>query len=282
MTVADTELYDNTYRWIVHGMDCPSCAGKIRGAVERLRGVSDVQVSVMKETLTLVLDTQQTSPERVEKTVERLGYTAQSLPNSVRPGNDPAERHSHCGCDGNAHSHGHDMMTTSDRTDSEGTLSWKVGGMDCASCAAKIRGAVESLPGVSDVKVSVMNETLTLKLDEQQTSPESVEKSVKRLGYSVAPRAAMTPDMSGGDTASQSDAADGDAADAVSASPKRWFLRGKGRLVLMTGAVLLAAVVVRLLGSERIKSQICWMFAMNLFNGLDTPKQISVLKTVLL
>lgn len=265
MTVADTGLSDNTYQWTVHGMDCPSCAGKIRGAVERLRGVSDVQVSVMKETLTLVLDTQQTSPERVEKTVERLGYTAQSLPNSVRPGNDPAERHSHCGCDGNAHSHGHDMMTTSDRTDSEGTLSWKVGGMDCASCAAKIRGAVESLPGVSDVKVSVMNETLTLKLDEQQTSPESVEKSVKRLGYSVAPRAAMTPDMSDGNTASQSDAADGDAADAVSTSPKRWFLRGKGWLVLMTGAVLLAAAVVRLLGSESLAY---WAFFLACLVGL--------------
>ena len=73
-------------------------------------------------------------------------------------------------------------MATAEEADTEGTLSWKVGGMDCASCAAKIRGGVENLPGVSDVKVSVMNETLTLKLDEQQTSPDSVEKSIKRLG----------------------------------------------------------------------------------------------------
>ncbi|MAS13587.1 MAG: hypothetical protein CMH69_09800, partial [Nitratireductor sp.] len=42
------------------------------------------------------------------------------------------------------------------------THSWTVGGMDCASCANKIRTALERLPGVSDVRVSVMSETLAL------------------------------------------------------------------------------------------------------------------------
>ncbi|WP_170835834.1 cation transporter, partial [Salinicola sp. MIT1003] len=168
-------------------MDCPSCAGKIRGAVERLKGVSDVQVSVMKETLRLGLDTRQTSMEQVEKTVKRLGYGVQFKPAAAGQDSDPDESHSHGGCDGSQahdhdHCHGHDYdhdhdhdhdhdrdvtMATAEEADTEGTLSWKVGGMDCASCAAKIRGGVENLPGVSDVKVSVMNETLTLKLDEQ-------------------------------------------------------------------------------------------------------------------
>ena len=66
------------------------------------------------------------------------------------------------------------------------TLSWKVGGMDCASCAAKIRGAVERLPGVSDVRLSVMSETLTLALDTGATSPEAIEKRVNGLGYTTA------------------------------------------------------------------------------------------------
>jgi len=66
------------------------------------------------------------------------------------------------------------------------TLSWKVGGMDCASCASKIRGAVERLPGVSDVKLSVMSETLTLALDAGATTPEAIEKRVNGLGYTTA------------------------------------------------------------------------------------------------
>jgi len=66
------------------------------------------------------------------------------------------------------------------------TLSWKVGGMDCASCATKIRGAVERMPGVSDVKLSVMSETLTLSLDAARTAPEAIEKRVNGLGYTTA------------------------------------------------------------------------------------------------
>lgn len=76
------------------------------------------------------------------------------------------------------------------------TLSWKVGGMDCASCAAKIRGAVERLPGVSDVKLSVMSETLTLALDAGATTPEAIEKRVNGLGYTTAALAAPTVEHS--------------------------------------------------------------------------------------
>jgi Cd2+/Zn2+-exporting ATPase len=68
-------------------------------------------------------------------------------------------------------------------------LSWKVGGMDCPSCAATIRGAVERLPGVSDVKVSVMSELLTLALDEARTERSAIEKRVASLGYTAAPLA---------------------------------------------------------------------------------------------
>ncbi len=77
-------------------------------------------------------------------------------------------------------------MTNASSTEPALQLSWKVGGMDCASCASKIRGAVERLPGVSEVKLSVMTETLTLSLDESQTSRAAIEKQVSGLGYSVA------------------------------------------------------------------------------------------------
>jgi len=76
-------------------------------------------------------------------------------------------------------------MTKISSSQSAVMASWLVSGMDCASCAAKIRGAVERLPGVSDVKLSVMTETLTLALDEHQTKPTEVERKVSDLGYFV-------------------------------------------------------------------------------------------------
>ena len=73
------------------------------------------------------------------------------------------------------------------RSNGSSQLGWKVGGMDCASCATKIRGAVERLPGVSAVKLSVMSETMSLALDESVGSREAIEKRVASLGYTTAP-----------------------------------------------------------------------------------------------
>ena len=80
-------------------------------------------------------------------------------------------------------------MATAAKAETE-TLSWTIGGMDCASCAAKIRGAVERLPGVSDVRLSVMSETLTLSLDESRTRRDAIEKRVVSLGYTAMPASA--------------------------------------------------------------------------------------------
>ena len=65
---------------------------------------------------------------------------------------------------------------------------WTVSGMDCGSCAIKVRGAVERLPGVSQVNIATMTERLSLTLDPIQTPPEKVEAAVKSLGYRIAPR----------------------------------------------------------------------------------------------
>jgi Cd2+/Zn2+-exporting ATPase len=164
-------------------------------------------------------------------------------------------------------------------------LSWKVGGMDCASCAATIRGAVERLPGVSEVKLSVMSETLSLQLDEGRTDRAAIEARVQSLGYtakSVAPKAAPLratdthacghdhehhhdhdhQDGHPHDHEKPSAVASKAAADAGHGLPGHvheatpegmcWWQTGKGRLVLVTGALLAAAWALKLTVNEQI------------------------------
>ncbi|HEV2555186.1 MAG TPA: heavy metal translocating P-type ATPase [Bosea sp. (in: a-proteobacteria)] len=181
---SDTRL--QTLSWKVGGMDCAGCAATIRGAVERLPGVSDVKLSVVAETLTLALDENQTRREAIEKRVSSLGYTTAIMAAKTTPAPEPAA----CGCcnaQGQAEAA---AATTSAPTPAP--LSWKIGGMDCPSCAATIRGAVERMPGVSDVKLSVMSETLTLALDETQTKRDAIEKRVASLGFTATSLASKT------------------------------------------------------------------------------------------
>jgi Cd2+/Zn2+-exporting ATPase len=68
------ETSNDSCEWTVTGMDCAACATKIRTAVERLPGVSDVSVAVMAEKLTLKLAPGTSSRGQVEAAVERLGF----------------------------------------------------------------------------------------------------------------------------------------------------------------------------------------------------------------
>ena len=184
-------------------------------------------------------------------------------------------------------------------------LDWTVRGMDCASCATKIRGAVERLPGVSNVEIGVMSERLNLRLDAARTPPETVKAAVEKLGYKVEPRAgraqaagppilkrAAAPTLAeeagqrlhlqGGAMAAvpgavaemaagpgagpaatvgmtpiaEQDGGHGALGHVHGTDPadrdKSWYQTNKGRLVIVTGLLLAAAWVTKLVASEEV------------------------------
>lgn len=76
------------YRLRVEGMDCASCALKIETAMQRLPGVSDVNVSYANETLALQLDEDRTALGTIEQKIRALGYTPvieQAVPKASPP-----------------------------------------------------------------------------------------------------------------------------------------------------------------------------------------------------
>jgi Cd2+/Zn2+-exporting ATPase len=172
----------------------------------------------------------------------------------------------------------------------ETSCDWTVTGMDCGSCATKIKDAVTRLPGVSGVEVGIMSERLRLTLDEGQTGRDKIEKTVRALGYEIAPRAAgakkdfVLPgaqsvpeqsdmhqdhdhsahaaaghDHSGHDHGPEAASTKRD--DSGHGSPghvhddpadrgKRWYQTAKGRLVIFTALLLGAAWVIEYLAPE--------------------------------
>jgi Cd2+/Zn2+-exporting ATPase len=70
-------------------------------------------------------------------------------------------------------------------TEAAEKLRYRIGGMDCASCATKIENAVGRLPGVGAVGVSVAAGTMTITRD-GALARGAVESQVKALGYSIA------------------------------------------------------------------------------------------------
>jgi len=145
---------------------------------------------------------------------------------------------------------------------------WTVSGMDCAACTLKVTRAVERLPGVSGVSVALMAERLSLDLA-PAGSADAVEETVRKLGYRIAPRGTEAPRHGQGAQESccnghghdhgapQLGTGHGHSHDAPAERGLPWYRTGKGRLVILTGALLALAWAVELLSSARIGA---WAF----------------------
>lgn len=188
-----TQPLDLAYR--VGGLHCASCANKVEQMATRLDGASDVSMNFTSETLRLRLDPERTKPATLEANLAELGYTATRLQ------------------DGD-------------------TLAYDIGGLDCASCAAKIEKMATSLPGASNIAVNFAAATLRIDLDENQTSRATLEERLKELGYE--------PTL-------QSDTDDDDAQDADQAS---WHKTASGRHFIITATIIALSYVGVLSGVE--------------------------------
>ena len=119
-------------------------------------------------------------------------------------------------------------------------LKLQIEGMDCAACALKIETAMNRLPGISDVNVSVMSGTLALNVDEERTTRETIEAKIAGLGYRPV----------------------GSAPQAASALPSRrtrepWWKGSQASLVFLTGALFAVAYVA----AQVLPAWESWLFA---------------------
>lgn len=74
-------------------------------------------------------------------------------------------------------------MTVAVSTTQSEPARYRVTGMDCASCAAKIEQAARSVAGVEEVRVSIATQIMTLNVDDPALRLPEVERAVAGLGY---------------------------------------------------------------------------------------------------
>ncbi|NML76285.1 cadmium-translocating P-type ATPase [Rhizobium sp. S-51] len=195
-------------RFRVTGMDCASCANKIDTAVKRIPGIQEVSVSVTAGTMTVehdeisVLDT-------IRNKLSGLGYQAFLIstisktvgkpvhehgPDCMRDhlhgepdGQSSHDDHSCHGTHCTGHDHEADRVAPSDDVAPLILQArFRIGGMDCASCASKIDTAIRRMDAVDDVSVSVTAGTMTVK-HRQSADIKAIEKRVSGLGYTIVP-----------------------------------------------------------------------------------------------
>ena len=123
---------------------------------------------------------------------------------------------------------------------------WRVSGMDCAACTRKTQTAVERLPGVSGVEITLMNERQRLNLAPETTATAQVERVVQALGYGItAPAAAIPEPVPTGNPGTENHADQTTRTHADLAIDLCWYHTAKARLVFFTGILLAASQVAK-------------------------------------
>lgn len=74
-------------------------------------------------------------------------------------------------------------MSTNAKED--GQIRYRVTGMDCTSCVAKIEKAARGVPGVKDVKVSIASQVMTIDVEDPDRQLPEVESAVAAQGYQL-------------------------------------------------------------------------------------------------
>ncbi len=133
-----------TMEYKINGMDCPSCAATIEKGLQKTKGIQSVQVNYGTGKMSVGADERSVYDE-IPKQVRKLGFEAEPL--------------------------GKNMQT------------YKIGGMDCGSCAMTIEKHLSKNPNVQEVQVNFSTGKMQV---DHTTNQNEIIKEVKRAGFDAS------------------------------------------------------------------------------------------------
>jgi Cu+-exporting ATPase len=146
----------------LEGMTCSSCAARIEKALKGVPGVTRAAVNLATEQAHVRFEPSRTRPDDLLRAVESEGYKARI---ALRSG-------------------AHVMPPAADAVPQQ--ISLKITGMHCASCVARIEGALRQVPGVRMASVNLATEKALVELDAAAAKVEALVRAVEEVGYGAA------------------------------------------------------------------------------------------------
>ncbi|MDF2570126.1 MAG: cadA [Sporomusa sp.] len=189
--IDSVELVNNTFQ--VEGLDCADCAAKVEKAVRRLAGVADVRMNFTAGKMKVNYDEHVLGIDEIVNVVNGFGYRA-TLP-----------------------------KVTQAVTGYHKTI-FRLSGLDCADCAAKLEKRVAGLAGVHTVLLNFGAGKMTV---EHNVTDRDIIEAVQQAGYQAVN--------------------DSDAGKAV-AKEQDWWQKPRMLATITSGLLLAIAMVVEWIG----------------------------------
>ncbi|MBR3043427.1 MAG: cadmium-translocating P-type ATPase [Oscillospiraceae bacterium] len=122
--------------YTLKGLDCPNCSAKIEKEVGALEQITEANVNLMQQTLTVKTAH---AAEEIRELIKGIVHKHEPDVEVIAKG-------------GHAHHHDHAQV-----------LTYTLKGLDCPNCSAKIEQEVGALEQITEANVNLMQQTLTVK-----------------------------------------------------------------------------------------------------------------------
>jgi Zn2+/Cd2+-exporting ATPase len=163
----------------------------------------------------------------------------------------------------------------------------RVQGMDCAGCAIKIENALQRMPGVTEVNVSVAGGTVTVRHDQGDT--KAMSSQIAGLGYAVIGSEQVGAKPAGLEVSAPEEDAGHSRIHEQGPTDQGWWQTRKGQLTIASGGALAVAFAV----GKVVPATEQWAFLLAMMVGLipiakraisaamaGTPFSIEMLMTI--
>ncbi|RKF60035.1 putative copper-transporting ATPase HMA5 [Golovinomyces cichoracearum] len=141
-TITTTSSSMATTTLKISGMTCGSCTSAVEGAVQDVKGVESVSVSLVMERAVVLHDTAEISPGKISELINDRGFEAEIIATDLQsPAQDKDEFEI---------TQGHPKKYT--------TTTLVITGMTCGSCTSAIEDAFKDNPGIKSLNISSLSE----------------------------------------------------------------------------------------------------------------------------
>jgi len=174
----------------VDGMTCEHCVRTVTGALKAVPGVREAKVSLADRRATVEVDDGQTTRDQLAAAVVQAGYRVNEpvtigIGVSAKPAAAPHQ-----------HAHGTAVAPAAASPSAkqveplpsaEETVLLDVEGMTCASCVARVEGALAKVPGVTSARANLATNQAAVELTPGRGKLDELLAAVRRAGYSASP-----------------------------------------------------------------------------------------------
>lgn len=139
----------------IEGMTCAACAKAVERAAKKLDGVTDANVNIATEKLSITFDEGKSDLEKIKAAIEKAGYKAINEATNA-------------------------------------TL--RIEGMTCAACSKAVERAVKKLNGIVEANVNLATEKLSVSFEPSIVTISEIKKAVDKAGYNATSEVEATVD----------------------------------------------------------------------------------------